>query len=199
MEHFGYFVTESSEHFAEYVPWFIKSSRPDLIRELKIPLDEYPRRCEEQINDWGNLIEETINDPSFEHKKSPEYAADIINSIVSGKSCTIYGNVINQGCIEELPQNAAVEVPCTVDSFGIYPKKGIEIPAHLLAIIRTNINVQELTVNGLINEDIRSIYHAAMLDPHTGAELDLDQIKSLVDELIHEHGKWMPSWLRKVT
>ncbi|PQM56327.1 MAG: alpha-glucosidase/alpha-galactosidase [Rhodobacteraceae bacterium] len=196
LEHFGYFVTESSEHFAEYVPWFIKSHRPDLINNFKIPLDEYPKRCQEQITEWKNLTEDIINKVPPKHTKSPEYAADIINSVSSGSPCTVYGNVINNGYINGLPHNAAVEVPCLIDGYGVHPQKTLNIPPPLLALIRTNINVQELTVLSLMNQDIESIYHAAMLDPHTGAELDLDQIKNLVDELIREHGEWMPPWLQ---
>ena len=196
LEHFGYFVTESSEHFVEYVPWFIKSHKPDLIDQFKIPLDEYPKRCQEQISEWKNLTKDIINNAPPEHTKSHEYAADIINSVSSGDPCTIYGNVINNGYIEGLPYNAAVEVPCLIDGSGVHPQRTVNIPPHLLALIRTNINVQELTVLSLLNQDIESVYHAAMLDPHTGAELDLDQIKSLVNELIHEHGEWMPSWLQ---
>ncbi len=196
MEHFGYFVTESSEHFAEYVPWFIKSHRPDLIDKFQIPIDEYLKRCEEQVLDWNKLMLGVRGKSPNIHQKSPEYAADIINSLSSGLPCTVYGNVINEGYIEELPSNAAVEVPCDIDNTGINPQKIFALPPHLLALIRTNTNVQELVVNALINEDVQNIYHAAMLDPHTGAELDLDQIKNLVDKLISAHGEWMPTWLQ---
>ena len=151
---------------------------------------------EEQISEWKNLNRNIINKLPSNHMKSPEYAADIINSVSSGNPCTIYGNVINNGYIDGLPSNSAVEVPCKIDRSGIFPQKVVHFPPHLMALIRTNINVQELTVHSLINQDKESIYHAAMLDPHTGAELDLDQIKNLVDELILEHGEWMPSWLQ---
>jgi len=194
MAHFGYFVTESSEHFAEYVPWFIKSHRPDLIESFRIPLDEYPKRCEEQISAWGTQAEALRAAERIEHRASNEYAATIMDSIVTGTPAVIYGNVANQGLIPQLPTGAAVEVPCLVDANGIQPTVVSDLPPHLVALMRTNLNVQELTVQALLTENRDHIHHAAMLDPHTAAELDLRQIRALVDDLLHAHADWLPAW-----
>lgn len=196
MTHLGYFVTESSEHFAEYVPWFIKTHRPDLIETFGIPLDEYPVRCEEQIARWAAQAEEYRKADKIVVKPTHEYAATIMNSVVTGTPSVIYGNVPNRGFIPQLPAGAAVEVPTLVDANGLQPTTVNDIPPQLIALMRTNVNVQELTVAALMNEDREHVYHAAMLDPHTAAELDLRQIRKLVDDLIAAHGDWMPAWLR---
>jgi len=196
MTRLGYFVTESSEHFAEYVPWFIKRDRPDLIERFRISLDEYPKRCQEQISDWETQAAALQDAQTIPVMKSNEYAATVMNSITTGTPQVIYGNVANNGYIPQLPNGAAVEVPCLVDANGVHPTVVKDIPPQLIALIRTNVNVQELTVHALLNQDRSHIYHAAMLDPHTAAELDLAQIHALVDELIRAHGDWMPDWLR---
>jgi alpha-galactosidase len=192
----GYFVTESSEHFAEYTPWFIKEGRDDLIEKFGIPLDEYPKRCVEQIARWKTEAEALKSSGSIEIKESHEYASEIVNSVWTGAPSVIYGNVRNNGCITSLPSNCAAEVPCLVDSSGIQPTFIGELPVQLTALMRTNINVQELTVKALVTENREHIYHAAMMDPHTSAELDLDQIWALVDELLVAHGAWLPGWAR---
>jgi alpha-galactosidase len=192
----GYFVTESSEHFAEYTPWFIKRDRPDLIEKFGIPLDEYPKRCVAQIARWQTQAEEYRTANTIEVKASHEYASSIMNSAWTGEPSVIYGNVRNNGCITSLPEDAAVEVPCLVDRNGIQPTVVGDLPPQLTALIRTNINVQELTVRALMTENREHIYHAAMMDPHTGAELDLDQIWALVDELLATHDEWLPTWAR---
>ena len=196
MTHLGYFVTESSEHFAEYVPWFIKTHRPDLIETFGIPLDEYPIRCEEQIARWAAQAEEYRKADTILVKPTHEYAATIMNSVVTGTPSVIYGNVPNRGFIPQLPAGAAVEVPTLVDANGLQPTTVNDIPPQLIALMRTNVNVQELTVAALMEESREHVYHAAMLDPHTAAELDLLQIRKLVDDLIAAHGDWMPAWLR---
>lgn len=195
MTHFGHFVTESSEHFAEYVPWFIKTHRPDLIETFGIPLDEYPIRCEEQIAAWAAQAKAYEQAETITVKPSNEYAATIMNSVVTGAPSVIYGNVPNRGFIPQLPAGAAVEVPTLVDANGLQPTTVNDIPPHLIALMRTNINVQELTVQALLDENRDHIYHAAMLDPHTAAELDLRQIRALVDDLIVAHGDWLPGWI----
>jgi alpha-galactosidase len=192
----GYFVTESSEHFAEYVPYFIKEGREDLIEKFGIPLDEYPKRCVEQMARWKSEAERMKTANTIEVKESHEYASEIVNSVWTGSPSVIYGNVRNNGVITSLPGNAAVEVPCLVDASGIQPTFVGELPPQLTALIRTNINVQELTVAALMTENREHIYHAAMLDPHTAAELDLDQIWRLVDDLLAAHGDWLPAWAR---
>ena len=196
MKHFGYFVTESSEHFAEYVPWFIKSHRPDLIERFEIPLDEYPKRCEEQLADWKDQVVEFRSADKIEVNQSHEYAAKIMDAVVTNNPVVIYGNIPNRGYVPQLPKGSAVEVPCLIDASGIQPTCINDIPPQLIALMRTNINVQELTVQALLTERRDFIYHAAMLDPHTASELDLDQIRSLVDELVTEHSEWLPEWLQ---
>ena len=195
MMHLGYFVTESSEHFAEYVPWFIKDNRPDLISQFGIPLDEYPTRCIEQIERWTKTAADFAAADSIDVKSTHEYAATIMNSVVTGTPSVIYGNVPNRGYIPQLPDGAAVEVPTLVDANGLQPTCVTGIPPQLIGLMRTNVNVQELTVAALMEENRDHIYHAAMLDPHTAAELDLRQIKSLIDDLITAHGDWLPAWL----
>lgn len=220
----GYFVTESSEHFSEYVPWFIKRDRPDLIERFNIPLNEYIRRCEFQIDGWQKLrgiledesVEFFVPDADYEPEaikmdgsdrdmerileymlsvqRSQEYGSLIIHSMETGQPRVIYGNVPNDGLIDNLPQGCCVEVPCVVDKNGIQPTKIGNLPPQLAALMRTNTNVQELTVEALVTGKRDHIYHAAMLDPHTAAELDLDQIYAMVDELIAAHGDWLPEF-----
>lgn len=188
----GHFVTESSEHFAEYVPWFIKRDRPDLIEKFNIPLDEYIRRCEEQITAWDAQERELVGANSIEVKFSGEYGARIMRAVVTGKPTTINGNVANRGLIDNLPDGACVEVPCRIDAKGVTPMAVGKIAPHLAALMQTNINVQALTVEALTTGKREHIYHAAMLDPHTAAELSLDRIWNLVDDLIEAHGDWLP-------
>ena len=196
MKRLGYFVTESSEHFAEYTPYFIKEGREDLIEKFGIPLDEYPKRCVEQIARWKEISAEYRKADRIEVHPSKEYASAIVNSVWTGEPSVIYGNLRNNGAITSLPANAAVEVPCLVDHNGLQPTHIGDLPPQLTALIRTNINVQELTVRALVDEKREHIYHAAMMDPHTAAELDLDQIWRLVDDLIAAHGDMLPEWAR---
>jgi alpha-galactosidase len=192
----GYFVTESSEHFAEYTPYFIKEGREDLIEKFGIPLDEYPKRCVEQIARWKQTSEDYRKADRIEVKQSKEYASSIVNSVWTGEPSVIYGNLRNNGVITNLPHNAAVEVPCLVDDNGLQPTYIGDLPPQLTALIRTNINVQELTVRALMEENREHVYHAAMMDPHTAAELDLEQIWNLVDDLTEAHGSMLPEWAR---
>lgn len=192
----GYFVTESSEHFAEYVPWFIKRDRPDLIKQYNIPLDEYIDRCENQIAAWEQMraILESEDVP-LHVERSLEYGATIIHSLETGSPSVIYGNVRNDGLIDNLPDGCCVEVPCLVDKNGIQPTQIGELPPQLAALIQTNVNVQALTVEAVLTGNREHIYHAAMLDPHMAAELDLEQIWALVDDLIAAHGGWLPDFV----
>jgi alpha-galactosidase len=192
----GYFVTESSEHFAEYTPYFIKEGREDLIEKYHIPLDEYPKRCVEQIARWKDEAARYRTANTVEVKESHEYASEIMNSRWTGQPSVIYGNVRNTGLITSLPEGCAVEVPVLVDNNGLQPTYIGALPPQLTALIRTNVNVQELTVAALLTENREHIYHAAMMDPHTGAELDLDQIWQLVDDLLVAHDDWLPQWAR---
>jgi len=190
----GYFVTESSEHFAEYVPWFIKRDRPDLIEEFNIPLDEYITRCERQIARWGTMRETYDGPEPIEHKRSHEYASRIILGKETNQPQVIHGNVPNRGLIDNLPEGCCVEVACLVDANGLQPTAFGSLPVHLAAMMQTNINVQALTVEAAITGKREHIYHAAMLDPHTAAELSLDQIWHLVDDLIDAHGEYLPTY-----
>ena len=195
LKRIGYFVTESSEHFAEYTPYFIKDGREDIIEKFGIPLDEYPKRCVEQIARWKRESNALKNAPT-DLEPSHEYASAIVNSVWTGEPSVIYGNQRNNGCITSLPVNCAAEVPCLVDDRGIQPTFVGELPPQLTALIRTNINVQELTVRALMEQKREHIYHAAMMDPHTAAELDLQQIWDLVDDLLAAHGEWLPEFAR---
>jgi alpha-galactosidase len=190
----GYFVTESSEHFSEYVPWFIKRDRPDLIERYNVPLDEYIRRCEAQIAGWETLRDHLEGDEPLAIQRSQEYGAYIIHSMETGTPRLIYGNVPNDGLIENLPAGCCVEVPCLVDKNGIQPTHIGALPPQLAALMTTNINVQGLTVEAALTRRREHLYHAAMLDPHTAAELDLDQIWSLVDDLLAAHGDSVGTW-----
>lgn len=191
----GYYCTESSEHNAEYNPFFIKSKYPELIERFNIPLDEYPRRCIHQIAEWKKQRDELMNNPMLSHNRSSEYASYIMEAIVTNKPYKIGGNVINKGgLIENLPQDACVEVPCMVDGMGINPCRVGRLPVQLAAMNMTNINVQLLTIEAAVTRKREHIYHAAMLDPHTAAELSIDDIVSMVDELIAAHGDWMPKF-----
>jgi alpha-galactosidase len=192
----GYFVTESSEHFSEYVPWFIKRGRPDLVERFNIPLDEYPRRCERQIAEWDEL-RRRLEDPNepVAVERSVEYGSTMIHSCETDRPAVIYANVPNRGMIDNLPPDCIVEVPCLVDKNGVQPVRVGSIPPHLAALMQTNINIQALTVEAAVTGKREHVYHAAMLDPHTAAELDLDQIWALVDELLEAHRDWIPAEL----
>ncbi|WP_054024051.1 alpha-glucosidase/alpha-galactosidase [Bacillus sp. FJAT-28004] len=191
---FGYYITESSEHNAEYHPYFIKRNYPELIERFNIPLDEYPRRCVNQIEGWKSMRESLINDSNLEHCRSHEYASYILEAIESNNPFKIGGNVMNTGLITNLPKEACVEVPCLVDANGVTPTYVGDLPPQLAALNRTNINTQLLTIEAAITGKRDHIYHAAMLDPHTSAELSMDDIVSLCDELIEAHGNWLPSY-----
>lgn len=195
MNRFGYYVTESSEHNAEYHPYFIKRNYPELIDKLNIPLDEYPRRCINQINDWMKMREDLVNNKNLTHKRTHEYASYIIDAMETDKAFKLHGNVLNTGSlISNLPEKAVVEVPCLVDRSGITPCYVGELPEQLAALNRTNINTQLLTIEAAITGKREHIYQAAMLDPHTAAELSIDDIVSLCDDLIEAHGDWLPQF-----
>jgi alpha-galactosidase len=236
----GYFVTESSEHFSEYVPWFIKAAQPELISQFNVPLGEYPARCEDQLADWSQMraaltdpdptvadryeaaqagklsgtwerrLEatrksnpeqvEAVRRAALEERKarhsghSGEYGTLIIHSMETGQPRVVYGNVSNQELIDNLPAGCCVEVPCLVDTNGIQPTKIGALPPQLAALMQTNVNVQMLTVEAALTGKREHIYHAAMLDPHTAAELNLEQIHALVDDLIEAHSDRLPTY-----
>lgn len=195
MFRFGYYVTESSEHNAEYFPYFIKEKYPELIERLNIPLDEYPRRCINQIEGWKKMRKDLVNNKHITHERTHEYASYIMEAMETNKPFQIGGNVLNKGgLIANLPENACVEVPCLVDRNGIQPTYVGELPEQLAALNRTNINTQLLTIEAAMKRKKEAIYQAAMLDPHTSSELSIDDIVSLCDDLIEAHGNWLPSY-----
>lgn len=193
MNRFGYYVTESSEHNAEYHPYFIKKNYPELIDRFNIPLDEYPRRCVDQIDGWEKMRGDIVNDVNLTHKRTHEYGSYIIDAMETNKPFKIGGNVLNEGgLISNLPREAVVEVPCLVDASGVTPTHVGHLPEQLAALTRTNINTQLLTIEAAMTQKKEHIYQAAMLDPHTASELSIDDIVSLCDDLIEAHGDWLP-------
>lgn len=194
MRQFGYYVTESSEHNAEYMPYFIKDKYPELIERYGIPLDEYPRRCISQINGWNEMRESLLRDARIEHRKTGEFASYIIRAVAEDVPCRIHGNVLNTGLITNLPSNACVEVPCLIDRNGVNPCYVGDLPEQCAALNRTNINVQLLTIEAARTRRKEYIYMAAMMDPHTSSELSIDDIRSLCDDLIEAHAGWLPDY-----
>ena len=195
MKRFGYYLTESGEHDAEYVPYFIKSKYPELIERFNIPLDEYPRRCINQINRWESMRKDLVENTKIEHRLTHEYAANIIKALATDTHYEIAGNVIiNNGMITNLPSNACVEVPCLVNGYGIHPCFVGDLPEQCAALNRTNINVQNLTIEAALTLKKEYVYHAALLDPHTSAELSIDDIISLCDDLFEAHKDWLPEY-----
>lgn len=183
----GYYCTESSEHNSEYNPFFIKKAYPELIEKYNIPLDEYPRRCIEQIKNWETQREKLLNSESVEHERSREYASRIIEAMVTNVPYKIGGNVLNTGLITNLPSNATVEVPCMVDKTGINPTYVGDLPLQLAAMNSSNIYPQLLAVEAAVTKNKETLYQAAMMDPHTAAELSIDDIVAMCDELLEAH------------
>ena len=196
IKHLGYYCTESSEHNAEYNPFFIKSRYPGLIDQFNIPLDEYPRRCIKQIAEWEEERNKILDHGKITHERSREYASYIMEAVVTDVPYKIGGNVINNGLIENLPAEACVEVPCMVDANGVNPCRVGALPLQLAAMNVTNINAQLLAIEAARTRKREDIYHAAMLDPHTAAELSIDDIVKMCDELIDAHGDYMKMYTR---
>ena len=187
----GYYCTESSEHNAEYNPFYIKSRYPELIEKYNIPLDEYPRRCIKQINEWAEEKKRILDNGKITHERSREYASHIMEAVLTNTPYKIGGNVLNHGLIINLPAEACVEVPCMIDGNGVNPCRIGELPLQLAAMNMTNINPQLLTIEAARTRKKEVIYQAAMLDPHTAAELSVDDIVKMCDELIEAHGDYM--------
>lgn len=194
MRRFGYYITESSEHNSEYTPWFIHEKYPELIDRFNIPLDEYPRRCIRQIDDWKKRGHELTKNPLLSHTRSREYASHIMEAMETNIPTKIGGNVLNNGLITNLPANACVEVPCLVDKNGVQPTYIGDLPEQCAALNRTNINVQLLAIEAARTLKKDYIYQAVMMDPHTAAELPIDQIVAMCDELIEAHAGWLPQY-----
>jgi alpha-galactosidase len=194
MHQFGYYVTESSEHNAEYMPYWIRNADPELVEEFNIPLDEYPRRCVNQIARWKEMSRTLVENPDLSHSKTHEFGSFIMNAIETDVPFRIHGNIQNTGLITNLPADACVEVPCLVDRNGVQGCYVGELPEQCAALNRTNINVQLLTIDAALRQKRDSVYHAAMLDPHTAGELTLDRIRTMCDELIDAHGSMLPEY-----
>lgn len=195
MRRFGYYVTESSEHNSEYMPYFIKARNPELIDRFHIPLDEYPRRCVNQIADWEKMRDGLVHNAEIEHTRSREYASRIIAAVLNNSPCRINANVLNTGhLIGNLPEEACVEVTCLVDGRGVTPTRVGNLPEQCAALNRTNINVQLMTIEAYRSKKKEDIYMAAYLDPHTSAELTMDEIQKMCDALIEAHGSWLPAF-----
>lgn len=190
----GYYCTESSEHNAEYNCFFLKPDHPELVEQFNIPLDEYPRRCVNQIAGWEKERDQILDGGKITHSRSGEYASWIMESIVTNKPYQIGGNVLNNGCIENLPADACVEVPCLVNGDGVHPCHVGRLPVQLAAMNMTNINTQLMTIEAARTKSRDAIYQAAMLDPHTGAQLTIDQIVAMCDDLIEAHGDYMKQY-----
>ena len=189
----GYYCTESSEHNAEYNNFFIKAKYPELIERYNIPLDESPRRCINQIENWKKDREKYMHD-DVTHTRTTEYASYIMEAIVTDIPYKIGGNVINNGLIPNLPAEACVEVACLVNKNGIQPCAQKPLPLQLAAMNSAMIGVQLLTIEAAVTQKKETIYQAAMLDPHTSSELSIDEIIRLCDDLIEAHGSYLPKY-----
>lgn len=194
MKQFGYYVTESSEHNAEYMPYFIKKNHPELLEKYQIPLNEYIRRCEIQIDHWNSLRDKLVYDTKLIHHRTHEYPSYILEALETGKPFTFAGNVMNEGLIDNLPKDCCVEVTCVVDQGKIQPCVVGSLPHQLAALNMSNIGMQQLAVDAALTQKKEYIYQAAMLDPHTAAELTIDEIRNLVDDMIEAHGTWLPTY-----
>lgn len=194
MKQFGYYVTESSEHSAEYYPYFIKRAHPELIERYNIPLDEYPRRCRDQIKKWKKMAEELVHNEELTHEHSHEYASGIIEALETGKPFSFGGNVMNTGLIDNLPSDSCVEVTCLANEGGIQPCHIGALPHQLAALNLRQISVHQVAVDAALTGKKDYIYQAAMLDPHASSELTIDEIRALVDDMIEAHGDWLPKY-----
>ena len=194
MKQFGYYVTESSEHSSEYYPYFIKKSHPELIDKFNIPLDEYPRRCRIQIEQWAEIAKSLVENTELTHERSNEYAASIIEALETGKDFSFGGNVMNNGLITNLPNDCCVEVTCLANAGGIQPCHIGDLPHQLAALNMRQISVHQLVVDAALTGKKEYIYQAALLDPHASADLTIDEIRSLVDDLVEAHGDWLPEY-----
>jgi alpha-galactosidase len=189
-QRFGYFPTESSEHSAEYLPWLMRDDAA--LEHFRIPVDEYVRRSEENLALYEEIKAKLRDGEGFEIERSVEYAPVIVHAMTTGQPQVIYGNVINDGLINNLPAGACVEVPCVVDRTGVQPTRIGDLPAQCAALNRTFLNVVELTVRAALEGRRDHVYHAAMLDPNASGSLGLDTIRTICDELIEAHGDALP-------
>jgi alpha-galactosidase len=201
MRRTGYFVTESSEHMAEYVPYFIK--RAELVAQFDIPLDEYVQRSQRNLGRFDKTREEVASGAPIEMRLSHEYAAYIIRAIEANQDWSFNGNVPNSidrrtaALIPNLPADSIVEVPCLVNRSGVQPCHVGELPTALAALNRSHIGVHQLAVEAALEGNRDALYQAVMLDPHTASVLSLDEIWRMTDDLIAAHGDALPSFSPK--
>ena len=191
---FGYFPTESSEHSSEYLPWFLRDDA--MVDQFRVPVDEYVRRSEENLRLYDEERQKLATGGAFEIERSLEYASLIVHSILTGEPRVIYGNVANEGLIENLPRGACVEVPCLVDGNGVQPTAVGALPPQLAALNRTFLNVCELTVRAALEGRRDHVEHAALLDPNAAGTLSPERIVALVDDMIAAHGDALPEGIR---
>ena len=191
---FGFFVTESSEHSAEYVPWFM--SHDDQIKRYRIPVDEYIRRSLENLEEYEDIRRRLATGEPIAFEPEGELAPRYIHSLVTGQRRVEYGNVRNDGLIDALPPGCCVEVPCVVDGDGVHPTAIGALPPQCAALNRTFVNVAELTMRAALEESREHVYQAVMLDPNAGATLTIDSMTTMVDELIDAHGDLLPEGIR---
>ncbi|MGL1892909.1 MAG: alpha-glucosidase/alpha-galactosidase [Spirochaetaceae bacterium] len=195
MKYFGYYIAESSEHFSEYTPYWIRRDSPELIENFNIPLDEYPRRCIEQIDDWNRRKDDIISGKGLVHEKTKEYGADIMNAVVTDIPICIHGNMINRaGYISNLITDAIVEIPCMIDGNGVNGVFVGALPTQCAALNSTNISVQLMTIEAALTQSKDAVYRAAMLDPHTSQDLPIEKITQMCDELLEAHKQWLPEY-----
>ena len=190
----GYFPTESSEHSAEYVPWFLHHD--DQVHRFRIEVDEYLRRSEENLGEWERTKAAFDRGEELDVEPTSELASEIIHSLEAGTAREVYGNVRNDGLIDGLPADACVEVPCLVDGQGLRPTRVGPLPAQCLALNRTFVNVVELTVRAALEGSRDLVYQAALVDPNTAATLTIEQIVAMCDDLIEAHGELLPEGIR---
>jgi len=188
MKVLGHFVTESSEHNAEYSPYFIPRGAETIAR-YGVPLDEYLRRCDGIVDEFVRMKTFSTNDEPMIHHRSHEYGSTIIHSIVTGTPSVVYGNMPNNGAIANLPDSAIAEAPTLVDRAGLQFTTVGELPPQLVAYMNPHISQHELFIRAALEGRRDHVYQAAMFDPLTAATLTLDQIVSLCDELIAAHGQ----------
>jgi alpha-galactosidase len=187
---FGYFPTESSEHSAEYVPWFMRHD--EAIERYRVPVDEYLRRSEANLDEYDEIKQALASGDGFDVEPTHELASEVIHSMETDTPREVYGNVRNGSLIEDLPAECCIEVPCEIDGSRISPLPAGRMPSQLVALNRTFLNVAELTVRAALEGSRQHVYQAAMMDPNTGATLRVDQIHDLCDELIEAHKQYLP-------
>jgi alpha-galactosidase len=191
----GWFVSESSEHTAEYTPYFLR--RADQIAEYDVPVDEYVRRSEGNLRHYAETRRKLLDGESFSLQRSVEYGSLIIHAIVTNTPRLFYGNVENTRLIENLPQGCCVEVPVVVDANGLRPCHVGDLPPELAAHCAPHVFVQDLVVRAALDGDRERVYRAAMFDRHAASVLSIREIRSMVDELIDAHGDAMPTGIRR--